>query len=64
MVVKRTQRRVQGVPQRTQIIPPKGEVLGMVIEDHGDTEDRGAGPDHLEGMEQWDLWGLLDQGDS
>ena len=46
------------------MIPPEEEVLGMVIEDHGDTEVRGAGPDHLEGMEQWDLWGLLDQGDS
>ena len=31
--------------------------------DHEDTEVRGAGPDHLEGMDQWDLWGLLDQGD-
>ena len=29
-----------------------------------DTEVRGAGPDHLEGMGQWDLWDLLDQGDS
>ena len=36
----------------------------MVVEDHGDTEVRGVGPDHLEGMEQWDLWGLLGQGDS
>ena len=53
-----------GVPQRTQMIPLEEKVLGMVAEDHGDIEDRGAGPDHLEGMEQWDLCGLLDQGDS
>ena len=46
------------------MIPPEEEVPGMVVEDHGDTEVRGAGADHLEGMEQWDLWGLLDQGDS
>ena len=46
------------------MIPPEEEVLGMVVEDHRDTEVRGAGPDHLEGIEQWDLWGLLDQGDS
>ena len=26
------------------MIPPEEEVLGMVVEDHGDTEDRGAGP--------------------
>ena len=44
--------------------PPEEEVLGMVIEDHEDTEVTGVGPDHLEGMEQWDLWDLLDQGDS
>ena len=44
--------------------PPEEEVLGMVIEDHRDTEVRGAGLDHLEGMRQWDLWDLLDQGDS
>ena len=60
---KRIQRRVQGVLQRTQMVPPEEEVLGMVIEDHGDTEVRGVGPDPLEGMEQWDLWDLLDQGD-
>ena len=53
-----------GVPQRTQMIPLEEEMLGIVIEDHGDTEVRGAGPGHLEEMEQWDLWGLLDQGDS
>ena len=41
--------------------PPEEEVLGMVIEDHEDTEVRGVEPEHLEGMEQWDL---LDQGDS
>ena len=46
------------------MIPPEEEVLGMVVEDHGDTEVRGAGPNHLEGMGQWDLWDLLDQGDS
>ena len=54
----------RGVPQRTQMNPPEEEVLGMVLEDHGNTEVRGAGPDHLEGMEQWDLWDLLDQGNS
>ena len=53
-----------GAPQRTQMIPPEEEVPGMVIDDHGDTEARGAEPDHLEGIEQWDLWGLLGQGDS
>ena len=53
-----------GGPPEDPNDPPKEEVLGMVVEDHGDIEDRGAGPDHLEGMEQWDLWGLLDQGDS
>ena len=37
-------------PQRTQMIPPEEEVLGMVVEDHGDTEVRGVGLDHLEGM--------------
>ena len=62
MVVKKTQRRVQGVPQKTQMNPPEEEVLGMVVEGHEDTEVRGVGPDHLEGMEQWDLWDLLDQG--
>ena len=61
---KRIQRRVQGVLQRTQAIPSEEEVLGMVVEDHGGIEVRGVGPDPLEGMEQWDLWGLLDQGDS
>ena len=40
------------------------EVPGTVVEDHGDIEARGVGPDPLEGMEQWDLWGLLDQGGS
>ena len=53
-----------GGPLRAQMIPPEEEVLGMVIEDHEDTEVRGAGPGHLEEMEQLDLWGLLDQGDS
>ena len=43
------------------MIPPEEEVLGMDVGDHGDTEARGAGPDPLEGMGQWDL---LDQGDS
>ena len=55
---------VQEVPQRTQMIPPEEEVLGMVVEDHEDTEVRGVGPDHMEEMEQGDLWGLLGQGDS
>ena len=62
--VKKTQRRVQGVLQRTQVIPLKEEAPVMVVEDHGDIEVRGVGPDHLEEMEQWDLWGLLGQGDS
>ena len=46
------------------MIPPEEEVLEMVVEDHRDTEVRGAGLDHLEGIGQWDLWDLLDQGDS
>ena len=53
-----------GGPPEDQSDPSREEVLGIVIEDHGDTEVRGVGPDPLEGMEQWDLWGLLDQGDS
>ena len=36
----------------------------MVVEDHKDKEAKGVGPDHLEGMEQWDRWDLLDEGDS
>ena len=40
------------------------EVPEMVVEDHRDIEDKGVGLDHLEGMEQWDRWDLLDQGDS
>ena len=40
------------------------EVLGMVVEDHEDIEDKGEGLDHLEGMEQWDRRDPLDQGDS
>ena len=40
------------------------ETLKMVVGDHEDIEVRGVGPVHLEEMEQWDLWGLLDQGDS
>ena len=40
------------------------EVPEMVIEDHGDIEAKGVGPDRLEGMEQWDQWDPLDQGDS
>ena len=40
------------------------EVLEMVVEDHEDIEAKGVGPGHLEGMEQWDQWDLLDQGDS
>ena len=52
----------RGFLQRTQAIPPEEEVLGMVIGDHRDTEVRGVGLDPLEGMEQWDLWGLFDQG--
>ena len=45
------------------MIPPEEEVLGMVVEDHEDIEVREVGPDHLAEMEQWDLWGLLGQGD-
>ena len=40
------------------------EVPEMVVEDHRDIEVKGVGPDHLEGMEQWDRWDPLDQGDS
>ena len=40
------------------------EMLEMVVGDHEDIEVRGVGLVHLEEMEQWDLWGLLDQGDS
>ena len=39
-------------------------MLEMVVGDHEDIEARGVGPDHLEGMEQWDQWDPLDQGDS
>ena len=53
-----------GGPPEDPNDPSGGGSAGDVIEDHGDTEVRRAGPDHLEGMEQWDLWGLLDQGDS
>ena len=53
-----------GVPQRTQMILLEEKMLEMVIGDHEDTEVRGVGPVHLEEMEQWDLWGLLDQEDS
>ena len=41
---------MQGVPQRTQAIPPEEEVLGMVVEDHGDTGQRGrTGPPGKDG---------------
>ena len=40
------------------------EMPEMVVEDHGDIEDKGVGLDHLEGMEQWDQWDPLGQGDS
>ena len=40
------------------------EMLKMVVGDHEDIEARRVGPDHLEGMEQWDQWDPLDQGDS
>ena len=40
------------------------EMLEIVVGDHEDIEARGVGLDHLEGMEQWDLWDPLDQGDS
>ena len=53
-----------GGPPEDPNDPSGEEVLGMVVEDHGDTGVRGVGLDHLEGMEQWDLWGLLGQGDS
>ena len=36
------------------------EMLEMVTGDHEDIEARGVGWDHLEGMEQWDQWDLLD----
>ena len=42
----------------------KEEMLEMVVGDHEDIEARGVGLDHLEGMERWDQWDLLDQGDS
>ena len=41
------------------MIPLEEELLEMVVGDHVDTEVRGAGSDHLEGMDQWDLWDLL-----
>ena len=40
------------------------EMLEMVVGDHEDTEIRGVGPDPQEGIEQWDLWDLLDLDDS
>ena len=40
------------------------KILEIVIGDHGDTEVREVGLVCLEEMGQWDLWGLLDQGDS
>ena len=40
------------------------EMLEMVVGDHEDIEVKGVGLDHQEGMEQWDQWDLLDQGDS
>ena len=39
-------------------------MLEMVVGDHEDIEAKGVGLDHLEGMEQWGQWDLLDQGDS
>ena len=57
-------KRVQGVPQRIQMILLEKEMLEMVVGDHEDIEVKGVGLDHLEGMEQWDRWDLLDQGDS
>ena len=46
------------------MILPEEEMPEVVIEDHGDIEVKGVGLDHLEGMEQWDRWDPLDQGDS
>ena len=53
-----------GGPPEDPSEPSREEVLGMAVEDHGDTEVRGVGLDPLEGMEQWGLWDLLGQGDS
>ena len=39
-------------------------MLEMVVGDCEGIEARGVGLDHLEGMEQWDHWDPLDQGDS
>ena len=55
---------IEGVPQKTQTILPRKEMLGMAVGDHEDIEAKGVGLGHLEGMEQWDQWDLLDQGDS
>ena len=38
------------------------EMLEMVVGDCEDIEAIGVGLDHLDGMEQWDQWDLLDQG--
>ena len=50
----------EGGPQRTRMILLEEEMQEMVVGDHGDIEARGVGLDHLEGMEQWDLWDPLD----
>ena len=42
----------EGGPQKIQMILLEEEILEMVIGDHEDTEARGVGQDHLEGMEQ------------
>ena len=40
------------VPQRIQMILLEEEMPEMVVEDHGDIEVKGVGPDNLERMEQ------------
>ena len=51
-------------PQKTQMIPLKEEMLEVAIGDHEDIEVREVGLDRLEGMERWDQWDPLDQGDT
>ena len=55
---------MEEVPQKTQMILLREEMLGMAVGDQEDTEAKGVGLDHLEGMERWDHWDLLGQGDS
>ena len=53
-----------GGPPENPNDPSGGENAGDGRRGPRDIEVRGVGPVHLEEMEQWDLWGLLDQGDS